>query len=318
MRVVERFVAGKAGDPLLCEDAVVVTGGHAATVDGATDITGRRYGVPGVTGGRWAMAACVAAIEALPADADAETATARLTAALTERIDPALAPQLRPSASVTIYSRFRRQVWQIGDVAFHYAGLPAGAGRPRRPIDRIAADFRAAVIAAETAIIAAETAAVGTAAGTAATTAIAAKTTAIAAGTAGTTAATAETPPGRLDLATDDPGRRAAQALISRQGALRNTLGPYGFAALDGRPVPPALIVVHDVPARVGELVLASDGYPEIRPTLAETEARLAELLAEDPHCVGALRGTKGVMAGQVSFDDRSYLRLRLPQAASA
>lgn len=287
MRVVERFVAGKAGDPLLCEDAVVVTDGHAAIVDGATDITGRRYGVPGVTGGRWAMAACVAAIEALPADADAETATARLTAALAERIDPALAPQLRPSASVTIYSRSRRQVWQIGDVAFHYAGLPAGAGRPRRPVDRIAADFRAAVIAAETAA-------------------------------AGTTADAAGTPPGRLDLATDDPGRRAAQALISRQGALRNTLGPYGFAALDGRPMPPALVVVHDVPGHIGELVLASDGYPEIRPTLAGTEARLAELLAEDPHCVGALRGTKGVMAGQVSFDDRSYLRLRLPQAASA
>ncbi len=118
---------------------------------------------------------------------------------------------------------------------------------------------------------------------------------------------------GDLDLTTSDPGRLAARALISRQGALRNTVGPYGFAAIDGRPVPAALVVVHDVPGGVEELVLASDGYPEIRPTLAETEARLAELLAEDPHCMGALRGTKGVMAGQLSFDDRSYLRLRLP-----
>jgi hypothetical protein len=67
----------------------------------------------------------------------------------------------------------------------------------------------------------------------------------------------------------------------------------------------------------VEDLVLASDGYPEILPTLAETEARLAELLAEDPSCVGVLRGTKGVMAGQISFDDRAYLRLRLPRTAT-
>ena len=265
MQVVERFVAGKAVDPLLCEDAVVVTEGHAAVVDGATDITGRRYGVTGVTGGRWAMAACAEAVEALPEDADAETATARLTAALASELPPAE----RPSASVTVYSRRRRQVWQIGDVAFHYRGLPAGIGRPRKPVDRIAADFRAAVLAAEAAA-------------------------------------------GQLDLTTSDPGRLAARALISRQGALRNTLGPYGFAAIDGREVPAPLVVVHDVPDEVDELVLASDGYPEIRPTLAETEARLVELLAEDPHCVGVLRGTKGVMAGQVSFDDRAYLRLRL------
>jgi hypothetical protein len=275
VHVVERFVAGKAGVPLGCEDAGVVTGGHAAIVDGATDITGRRYGVPGVTGGRWAMAACVAAVEALPEDADAAAATALLTSTLAQRIDPDLPPALRPSASVTIYSRRRRQLWQIGDVAFHHAGLGAGSGRPRKSLDRIAADFRAAVIAAEAAS-------------------------------------------GALDLAIVDPGRLAARALISRQGALRNTVGPYGFAGIDGRAVPPSLVVVHDVPGHVDEVVLASDGYPEVRATLAASEARLAELLAEDPHCVGALRGTKGVMAGQVSFDDRAYLRLRLAQAASA
>ncbi|WP_433727118.1 hypothetical protein ACQP2Y_11540 [Actinoplanes sp. CA-051413] len=269
MRVVETFVAGKAGDPQLCEDAVIVTEGHAAIVDGATDITGQGYGMPAVTGGRWAMAACVSAITTLPEDADVESATLRLTSTLAERIDPELPAHLRPSASVTIYSRRRRQVWQIGDVGFSYAGMPAGVGRPRKPLDRIAAEFRAAVIAAEIAI-------------------------------------------GGLDLAVSDPGRAAARVLISRQGALRNTIGPYGFAAIDGRPVPSSLIVVHDVPAHVDELVLASDGYPVILPTLAETEARLAELLAEDPYCIGPLRGTKGVMAGQTSFDDRSYLHLRL------
>jgi hypothetical protein len=96
--------------------------------------------------------------------------------------------------------------------------------------------------------------------------------------------------------------------LIGRQGFLRNTLGPYGYAAVDGRPVPPSLVVVREVPA--GELVIATDGYPVIEPGLAGSEAVLARLLERDPWCVAELRGTKGVLDGQVSFDDRAYLRL--------
>jgi hypothetical protein len=109
-------------------------------------------------------------------------------------------------------------------------------------------------------------------------------------------------------LGAADPGRAAARALIGRQGFLRNTLGPYGYAAVDGRPVPPSLVVVREVPE--GELVIASDGYPVIEPSLAESEATLARRLEQDPWCVAELQGTKGVLDGQVSFDDRAYLRL--------
>ena len=256
MEVVERFVLGKWADPARCEDAIVVTGGHAAVVDGATDITGRRY--DGVSGGRWAMAACVAAIRALPAGIGADAAVEALTRAFSARTEPA---NERPSASVTIYSAARREVWQVGDVGFRAAGMP---GRPpRKRVDDVAAAFRAAVIAAEAA--------------------------------AGT-------------LGADDPGRLAARALIGRQGFLRNTPGPYGFAAIDGRPIPRSLVVVREVPP--GELVIASDGYPVLEPSLAASEATLARLLERDPWCVDELRGTKGLAEGQVSFDDRAYLRL--------
>jgi len=256
VRVVERFVVGKRADPALCEDAIVVTGGHAAVVDGATDISGRRY--DGASGGRWAMAACVAAIRALPAEIDAYAAVEALTRAFAERTEPA---NERPSASVTIYSAARRQVWQVGDVGFRMAGMPARP--PRKRVDEIAAAFRAAVLAAEAAAGA---------------------------------------------LGAEDPGRAAARALIGRQGFLRNTVGPYGFGGIDGRPVPRSLIGVREVPA--GELVIASDGYPVIEPSLAESEATLARLLERDPRCVGELLGTKGLGEGQVSFDDRAYLRL--------
>ncbi|WP_231954516.1 hypothetical protein [Actinoplanes derwentensis] len=70
--------------------------------------------------------------------------------------------------------------------------------------------------------------------------------------------------------------------------------------------------MVRSVPEDVTELVMASDGYPVIGRTLAESESVLADLLERDPWCVRELAGTKGVLAGQTSFDDRAYLRLRI------
>jgi hypothetical protein len=268
VEVVEQFVLGKHADPSLCEDAVVVTGEYAAVVDGATDVTGRLYG--GMTGGRWAMTACLDAIRALPAETDAHTAVEALTRELARRIDPATPAADRPSAAVTIYSATRRQVWQVGDVGFRYTGLPARAGQPRKLIDEIAASFRAAIIAAEAA--------------------------------AGNISMSA------VDKV--DPARPAVRALVARQGSLRNTTGPYGYAGVDGRAVPGSLVAVRQVPEDVTELVIASDGYPIIGRTLAESESTLARLLGLDPWCVKELAGTKGVLEGQVSFDDRAYLRI--------
>ncbi|MCY1137174.1 hypothetical protein OWR29_04125 [Actinoplanes sp. Pm04-4] len=267
MEIVEQFVAGKTGDPEVCEDAIVVTAGHAAVIDGATDLSGRRY--EGRAGGWWAMAACRDAIRQLPSGIDAYTAVEALTSELAARLPPELPAIERPCASVTLYSRARREVWQIGDVGFAYAGLPPAIGQPRKLVDQIAASFRAAVLATE-----------------------------FAAGNLS---------PDRV--VADDPGRLAARALIGRQGVLRNTTGPYGYAAIDGRPVPPSLVVVHPLPAAVGGLVIASDGYPSIGETLAATESELAASLRTDPWC---LAGTKGVGPGQLSFDDRAYLRIRL------
>ncbi|MFC4071619.1 hypothetical protein [Actinoplanes subglobosus] len=265
MEIVEEFVLGKAGDPHTCEDAVVVTAGYAAVIDGATDVSGR--GHQGRSGGWWAMAACRDVIGCLPADVDAEAAVGALTRELAARAEPGQA-----AASVTVYSSARREIWQIGDVGFAYRGLPSSVGQPRKLVDRVAASFRAAVIAAEVAA-------------------------------------------GRISLdrvVEDDPGRLAARALVGRQGSLRNRTGPYGYAAIDGRPVPMSLVVVHPVPGGVDEVILASDGYPVIAETLAESEATLARLLEKDPWCVAELAGTKAVLPGRLSFDDRAYLRIRL------
>jgi hypothetical protein len=57
------------------------------------------------------------------------------------------------------------------------------------------------------------------------------------------------------------------------------------------------------------EIVLASDGYPFLKPTLAESEAALAHLIAHDPQCIHDFIATKGLVAGNKSFDDRTYIR---------
>ena len=60
------------------------------------------------------------------------------------------------------------------------------------------------------------------------------------------------------------------------------------------------------------EVVLASDGYPFLKPTLADSEAALAHLIAHDPQCIHDFIATKGLVAGNKSFDDRTYIRFRV------
>lgn len=60
------------------------------------------------------------------------------------------------------------------------------------------------------------------------------------------------------------------------------------------------------------DIVLASDGYPFLRPTLKDSEAALCKQLAIDPYNIHTFKATKGLMQGNVSFDDRALIRFRL------
>lgn len=56
------------------------------------------------------------------------------------------------------------------------------------------------------------------------------------------------------------------------------------------------------------EVVLASDGYPFLKPTLSASEAALAEQIANDPQNIHSFIATKGIVEGNKSFDDRTYI----------
>lgn len=81
------------------------------------------------------------------------------------------------------------------------------------------------------------------------------------------------------------------------------------YAVIDGTPIymPGTRIVTasHCV-------VLASDGYPTLLPTLHESEEALAQHLTDDPQNITDFIATKGLVDGNVSFDDRAYIRLTI------
>jgi len=60
------------------------------------------------------------------------------------------------------------------------------------------------------------------------------------------------------------------------------------------------------------EIVLASDGYPFLKPTLKQSEDALFHLLKEDPMCIRLYKATKGLMKGYNSFDDRAFIRFTI------
>jgi len=81
------------------------------------------------------------------------------------------------------------------------------------------------------------------------------------------------------------------------------------YSVIDGFPIPRQHVRVITLDFRPWELVLATDGYPFLCPTLQESEERLAWQKANDPLNIGQFKATKAFMQGNVSFDDRTYIR---------
>lgn len=85
-----------------------------------------------------------------------------------------------------------------------------------------------------------------------------------------------------------------------------------GYSVVDGFPVDEQHVRVIPLDFRPWEIVLASDGYPFLCPTLAESEERLARQRRDDPLNIGTFKATKAFTPGNNSFDDRAYIRFRV------
>jgi glycerophosphoryl diester phosphodiesterase len=84
------------------------------------------------------------------------------------------------------------------------------------------------------------------------------------------------------------------------------------YSVLDGFPVDEKHVRVLSLDFQPWEIVLATDGYPWLCKTLAESEEKLRWQRDNDPLNIGEFKATKAFMKGQDSFDDRTYIRFKV------
>lgn len=115
----------------------------------------------------------------------------------------------------------------------------------------------------------------------------------------------------RDELLHNDVGREAIfNDLISQERFENDPDSEFGFPVLNGGNLQESMMRIYSADP-CDEVILATDGYPELKDTLAKSEKALATILAEDPLLIqGRYASTKGVLPGNRSFDDRCYVRL--------
>lgn len=112
------------------------------------------------------------------------------------------------------------------------------------------------------------------------------------------------------ELLKNDIGRAAiTEELLAHSTEYVNNPNNDGFPALGSGEIVADYIDVYSV--ENGEsVVLASDGYPVLAETLIQSENQLEKIIKNDPLLIYQYKSTKGIAPGNVSYDDRSYIRL--------
>jgi len=108
-----------------------------------------------------------------------------------------------------------------------------------------------------------------------------------------------------------DTGRDYIMPLLECQYLLANNQNtPSGYGVVNGDKVPGKFIEIFDV-EDAEEVIIASDGYHQPMLTLEDSEDYLSETLELDPLLYKEFPATKCYLRGQVSFDDRTYVRFK-------
>jgi glycerophosphoryl diester phosphodiesterase len=275
LKIEESLLLGKANDPALCEDAIVVNDHFVAVIDGATSLIERRPGQK--TPGRKAVDSISQTIANIAADVDAYVFFRALNAALLNSYHAAgtyeqvkSAPHKRSSAAVVAYSRKRSEVWLVSDCQ---ALIDDTFVTSSRRADVLLSEVRSMFLESE--LLNGKT----------------------------------------IDeLRVNDTGREYIETMLVRQKRFQNigNDNPLNYYVLDGflKDVQSA-VQITPVPQDCSQIVLASDGYPYLKPTLKESETALHRILDKDPLCFREYKSTKGISGENISFDDRAYIRFR-------
>ena len=278
MKIIESSIIGKKSQEA-CEDGMVVTDDFIAVIDGSTSKTPKHLN-PDMKNGRYAMMLISEYIrEELKADASVDDFCQGVTAYIYNKVYEKLGleerlkehPEERLTASAILYSRTRNEVWMVGDCQAIIDGKLYENGKPYE--EKIA---RKRVELIEQGLSPAE-------------------------------------------------ARKQIEPLLIKamlSGQNQNYTVIDGFpiyqegvkvVALKTKPVSSSIETYFQEQTKPvsspNEVVLASDGYPFLKPTLAASEAALAEQIANDPQNIHSFIATKGIVEGNKSFDDRTYIR---------
>ena len=278
MKIIESSIIGKKS-PEACEDGMVVTDDFIAVIDGSTSKTPKHLN-PDMKNGRYAMMLISEYIrEELKADASVDDFCQGVTAYIYNKVYEKLGveerlkehPEERLTASAILYSRTRNEVWMVGDCQAIIDGKLYENGKP---YEQEIARKRVELI--------------------------------------------------EQGLSPAEARKQIEPLLIEAMLSGQNQT----YTVIDGFPIYQEGVKVVALKMKSAsssievyfqeqtkpisspnEVVLASDGYPFLKPTLAASEAALAEQIANDPQNIHSFIATKGIVEGNKSFDDRTYIR---------
>ena len=278
MKIIESNIIGKKSQEA-CEDGLVMTDDFIAVIDGSTSKTPKHLS-PDMKNGRYAMMLISEYIQQeMKADATVDEFCEGITAYIYNKVylpmgieeQLRLHPEERLTASAIIYSNQKKEVWMVGDCQ---AIINGKLYDNSKPYEQEIAQKRVELIAQ------------------------------------GLSPAEARKQIEPLLIKAMLSGQNQTYTVVDGFPIYREGVK---IVALKMKPVSSSIETYfqeHPKPvSSPNEVVLASDGYPFLKPTLAESEAALGHLIAHDPQCIHDFIATKGLVAGNKSFDDRTYIR---------
>jgi hypothetical protein len=287
MKIIESSIIGKKSQEA-CEDGMVVTDDFIAVIDGSTSKTPKHLN-PDMKNGRYAMMLISEYIrEELKADASVDDFCQGVTAYIYNKVYEKLGveerlkehPEERLTASAILYSRTRNEVWMVGDCQAIIDGKLYENGKP---YEQEIARKRVELIEQ------------------------------------GLSPAEARKQIEPLLIEAMLSGQNQTYTVIDgfpiyREGVKVVSVSDScsvqdSVPASDSVPCSDSVSASGTFLVSSSEIVLASDGYPFLKPTLAASEAALAEQIANDPQNIHSFIATKGIVEGNKSFDDRTYIR---------
>ena len=287
MDIIESSIIGKKSQEA-CEDGMVITDDFIAVIDGSTSKTPKHLN-PDMKNGRYAMMLISEYIrEELKADASVDDFCQGVTVYIYNKVYEKLGveerlkehPEERLTASAILYSRTRNEVWMVGDCQAIIDGKLYENGKP---YEQEIARKRVELIEQ------------------------------------GLSPAEARKQIEPLLIEAMLSGQNQTYTVIDgfpiyREGVKVVSVSDScsvqdSVPASDSVPCSDSVSASGTFFVSSSEIVLASDGYPFLEPTLAASEAALAEQIANDPQNIHSFIATKGIVEGNKSFDDRTYIR---------